>query len=327
MGDAELLADLLRRRILSLERERRQARRNVQAGNLLKHGKQLVADAIGEVLVVLVVAQIGERQHGDGALIDFRRRGYRRRLRLSAIGVTAGSLGGARNAMKTANATTATPPSAGDEPLEDARFRDRARVGSGRVTTASGAGCNVRLLARQQSSRALGESPGILASRQARPLPLAKSVGDPGRGIRSVVDHHRQQERLVVGHQVRAVDRELPFQAEVTFAARLRVLRDDRHEERALLDLLADRGIPRVAAAQLAFIEPDDESRGAKRFADAPGGLGVLRRIAQENGLGRGAQRGTLAQAISCRAACPPRETTTSSAAGTTRCHCRRGRR
>ena len=169
----------------------------------------------------------------------------------------------------------------------------RARIGSEGADDRSGCRCNVRLFALQQPSRALGESLRFLAPRQARPLPLAKSVGHPGRGIRSVVDHDRQQKGLVVGHQVRAVDREFPFQPEVTFAARLRVPRDDRDEERAFLDLLADRGIPRVAAAQLALIEPYDESRRAKRFADAPGGLAVLRRVAQENGLGRGAQRGS----------------------------------
>jgi hypothetical protein len=41
------------------------------------------------------------------------------------------------------------------------------------------------------------------------------------------------------------------------------VARDDRNEQRAVLDLPADRLIPRIATAQLALIEPDFDTGSA----------------------------------------------------------------
>jgi hypothetical protein len=58
---------------------------------------------------------------------------------------------------------------------------------------------------------------------------------------------------------------------EAALLARLRAGRDDRHEQRAFLDLPADRRIPRVAAAQLALVEPDVEACSTGRVADAQG--------------------------------------------------------
>src|SRR4029079_1949155 len=85
-------------------------------------------------------------------------------------------------------------------------------------------------------------------------------------------------------HQVRALDRELPLQPEVALAARIRVRRDERDEQRALADLLADRRVPGVPAAELVLVEPHHEPGAAQRVADAPGALRVLRGVAQENG-------------------------------------------
>jgi hypothetical protein len=49
---------------------------------------------------------------------------------------------------------------------------------------------------------------------------------------------------------------ETPFQPKVTFKSLLGVLRDQRDEQRAVVDLLTDLPIPGVATAQLALVEP-----------------------------------------------------------------------
>ena len=90
----------------------------------------------------------------------------------------------------------------------------------------------------------------------AAPLPLPKAIWHACGRLGGVVNHHRQQEWLVVGHEMRAVDGELPFEPEVALTARVGVGRDDRDEKRAFLDHLADRRVPRVASAKFALIEP-----------------------------------------------------------------------
>jgi len=60
---------------------------------------------------------------------------------------------------------------------------------------------------------------------------------------------------LVAGEQVRAVDREFPFQPEVAFGAGARIHRI-RDEEGARPDLLPDRRVPDVPAPQFAAVEP-----------------------------------------------------------------------
>ena len=60
-------------------------------------------------------------------------------------------------------------------------------------------------------------------------------------------------------------------------------LQDDRHEQRAGLDLLPDRGIPDVAAAQFALVKPDFDASLSQSLADAASGIGVLRCIAEED--------------------------------------------
>ena len=69
MSDAEFLSDLLRRGILALERKRRRPRGHVHTRNFLQHGQQLFADAIGKIFAPFVVAQVNERQDGDGFLV------------------------------------------------------------------------------------------------------------------------------------------------------------------------------------------------------------------------------------------------------------------
>jgi hypothetical protein len=110
----------------------------------------------------------------------------------------------------------------------------------------------------------------------------AKSVRHTGHRLRRLIDHHGQQERLVFCHVQHSVHREIPFATEVAFAARISIGGDRWHKERAFLDLLADRGVPGIAAAQLALVEPDFDARFAERWANAASRLCVLRGIADE---------------------------------------------
>src|SRR5450432_3287527 len=80
-----------------------------------------------------------------------------------------------------------------------------------------------------------------------------------------------------------AIDGEFPLASEVSLEASLRGCRDDGYEDRAVVDLFSDLPVPSIPAAQLALIEPDLNSAGPQRFANLPGGLGILRGIAQEH--------------------------------------------
>ena len=83
---------------------------------------------------------------------------------------------------------------------------------------------------------------------------------------------------------MRAIVSEFPFEAEITFAPRLGVRRDNRHEQRALLDLPANALVPRIAAAQFALIEPHFDARRSQGFANTTRSRGVLGRVAEKNG-------------------------------------------
>jgi len=66
----------------------------------------------------------------------------------------------------------------------------------------------------------------------------------------------------------------------------------DGHKQRTLADLLLDLRIPRVAAAQLALVEPHLHAKGPQPVRDAPRGVGVIARVAQKNSTA--GQAGTL---------------------------------
>ena len=88
--------------------------------------------------------------------------------------------------------------------------------------------------------------------------------------------HDRQQEGQVGIHEVTAINRQLPFQTEVPLTAIVRGVRDDRHEQRAGLDLLTDRLVPGVPAPQLALVEPNLDSGGSQCLANLLGSLCIL---------------------------------------------------
>ena len=53
------------------------------------------------------------------------------------------------------------------------------------------------------------------------------------------------------------------------------------------MDLFANLAIPDIPTPQLALVEPDLDPGGPERLANASGGLGILRGVAQEHCLGR----------------------------------------
>jgi hypothetical protein len=118
-------------------------------------------------------------------------------------------------------------------------------------------------------------------------LALAKLVRDAGGEVGCAVNHYRQQEQTIVGHQVRAFDREFPFQTEVALATGVGVCRDKGDEQCTIPNLPAKRHIPRIAAAKLALVEPDLDASGTQRIANMLCRFRILGRVAQEYGPGR----------------------------------------
>ena len=64
--------------------------------------------------------------------------------------------------------------------------------------------------------------------------------------------------------------------------ASIGVRRDNGHEESTVTDFAPDPLVPDVSTPKLALVEPYLDACGSKRIADPPGGLGILRGIAQE---------------------------------------------
>ena len=76
-----------------------------------------------------------------------------------------------------------------------------------------------------------------------------------------------------------------PLEPEIPFGPRLRMVGNDRQEERAIADLPADRLIPDIAAAQLALVKPHLDAGGAQRLGNGPRHRRILRCITQKYGL------------------------------------------
>ena len=84
---------------------------------------------------------------------------------------------------------------------------------------------------------------------------------DEGVVVHAVVDDEGYQEGAPCRHEMRAIDRQLPFQAEIALSSSTSVGRDQRDEERAGFDLPANRRIPGIPAPQLALVEPHFDAR------------------------------------------------------------------
>jgi hypothetical protein len=78
---------------------------------------------------------------------------------------------------------------------------------------------------------------------------------------------------------MRALYSELPFQSEIPFGTRLRVGRDDRDEQGAIVDLSLDLAVPQLAAPQFALVEPNLNASCTECVANALRGLRILRSV------------------------------------------------
>ena len=81
-----------------------------------------------------------------------------------------------------------------------------------------------------------------------------------------------------------------PLQSKIAFRSRLRVGRDHRHEQSAVLNLPADFRVPLVADHQLIQIKPYLHAGRAKGLANTLCGLGILRCVTEKYGFGWTAQ-------------------------------------
>jgi hypothetical protein len=99
---------------------------------------------------------------------------------------------------------------------------------------------------------------------------------DPLVILTRAVNGDGQEECLVGCDQVRPVNRELPFEAEVPLDAIVRVLREHRDKQDTRLDLLADRLVPDIPAPERTLIKPDFDSRRAQCLANPLSRLGIL---------------------------------------------------
>jgi hypothetical protein len=77
-------------------------------------------------------------------------------------------------------------------------------------------------------------------------------------------------------HQIRAIDSEFPPEAKIAVEPLLAMLGHDRHEQGAVVDLVADLPIPRVPAPQLALIEKHLDAGRTQCFANPLGSLRIL---------------------------------------------------
>ena len=79
IADAELLGDLLHVDGLALVDERRVARDHEEPAQLRQRGDDVLADAVGKILLLRIAAHVDEGKHGDGRPVG-RRQGRARLL-------------------------------------------------------------------------------------------------------------------------------------------------------------------------------------------------------------------------------------------------------
>jgi hypothetical protein len=119
---------------------------------------------------------------------------------------------------------------------------------------------------------------------QPSPLHLEERVWHVRAVVFGPIQNNRHQKRLSPGHEVRALLRQAPLEAKVTFESPLRVGRNDWHEQGAFIDLPANALVPNVATNQFALVKPNFDSSRMQGLTDTFGRLRVLRGIAEEDG-------------------------------------------
>jgi hypothetical protein len=143
------------------------------------------------------------------------------------------------------------------------------------------------VLRREQPPHYLNERRRWCTVGQARPLHSEESIGHVCIALRSVVDAHRNKECALAPYEVRALLGEMPFEAKVPLDSGLRPRGNDWYEERAITDLVTYALVPRIAAAQLALVEPNLNSGSPESMANPLHSLRVLRGVAQKYGASR----------------------------------------
>src|SRR5437764_2573602 len=131
-----------------------------------------------------------------------------------------------------------------------------------------------------QASREFGMD---LAARQACEVDRLELVRHAGAVRIAVVDAHRQDERRLVRHVARPVDRIAPFAPEIAFQPSLRVRGDDRHEVRAATDVALDLAIVVIATFQTLEVEPCDHARSVETCLEPLHRPEIVARIADEH--------------------------------------------
>jgi len=139
----------------------------------------------------------------------------------------------------------------------------------------------------QQRSNPLTEGRRSLTAGKMRPLDFQEGFGHIGTLFLGVIDNHRNHKQSAVRHVVRAIDRESPFPSEIALAPLLGVRRNDRDEQRAVVNALADLLIPDVTAPQLTLVKPNFDPCGPQGRADPLRRRRILGGIAQKHCLRR----------------------------------------
>jgi hypothetical protein len=99
-----------------------------------------------------------------------------------------------------------------------------------------------------------------------------------------VVNDDRQQKCLLGSHEVGTINREFPFEPEISLDASARICGDDRNEQGAGLDPFPDCVVPSSAATKLVLVEPHCNTCIAQAGADPRRSFFVLRSVAEEHG-------------------------------------------
>jgi hypothetical protein len=140
---------------------------------------------------------------------------------------------------------------------------------------------------RKQPPDTLDKCGRRLPAGQTGPLQFPELFRDRRISFGGTVDDDWNEECPVFSHVPGAFDRQSPFTTEVALEPLVRMLRDDRNEQRTVVDLLADGSVPSLATSQLALVEPDLDTGRPECLADALGRFPVLRGVTQEYSMQR----------------------------------------
>jgi len=89
---------------------------------------------------------------------------------------------------------------------------------------------------------------------------------------------------MIIRYVESSLDCQAPFSAEVTFMPGFRLSRDERHEEIAFTDLLANLLVPGLATSQFAFVVPNLEAESRQRIPEHARRLAIRGSVAEEYG-------------------------------------------